>query len=381
MRISPNGRRRTMYYKLGAHGLGLWSLAALCLLYGVLQVFLFENTIIKSDKQFADFSHNTQVLVPPSRSLVLSKSSFRTTPLQQSLDLPHLPASSNEDDSSSLRLCFVTAEFSNSTQEADSLPVVDPSMRTDPPRHFVFTNLPGLEANTSIGWEKIVMPKLTQKYRRLITASRWPKFLGFSHPKLWKCQVIFYGDAYLLNPVNESAWQEMGQWIRQSEVGLMQSQQPHNTRGIMQELTKNVRNGKASETLTEITKTWIKKQKGFKKNKRKIPVYKNALFGYDPQNRKFKNMALDFWNEYSKEEGSWRDQCYWAWFLFKHKMTPLELPGEGPDVDNRYSSKLRKRLMNSGITFLPFGALGKKGHDGHLYVNLTASSKADDGEE
>jgi hypothetical protein len=316
------------------------------------------------------------VLVAPSRSLVPSKSSL-TSPQQQALDLPHLLASNNneDDDSSSLlRLCFVTCEFSNSTQQADSLPVVDPSMRTDPPRHFVFTNLPGLvEANTSIGWEKIVMPELAQTYRRLITASRWPKFLGWQHPRLQKCQVIFYGDAYLLNPVNESVWQEMGQRIRQSEVGLMQSPQPHNKRGILQELHRNVRNGKASNTLTEITKKWMQKQKGFKKNNGKIPVYKNALFGYDPQNRKFEIMTLDFWNEYSKEEGSWRDQCYWAWFLFKHNMTPLKLKGEGPDVDNKFTPKFRKRMVNSGTTFLPFGALGKKGHGGHVYVNRTAS--------
>jgi hypothetical protein len=242
-----------------------------------------------------------------------------------------------------LQLCFVTCEFSESVQDADSIPKQDATMIRDPPRHFLFTNLEDLDLEQ--GWTKIMQTEFP--YKRLITQSRWGKFVGWKHKLLQHCQVIFYVDAYLLHPVNESAWQEMGRLIVESDVGLMQGRQIGNNRipvkGPVVELKRNARIGKVSWEAANYTIEWLRSRPDFQF--RNTPVYKNALFGYDPRNPTFRVMTDAFWEEYSKEAGSWRDQPYWAYFLTKYQMTPLQFPFDPP-----------------------LGDQGSRGHNGHIYV-------------
>jgi len=237
-------------------------------------------------------------------------------------------------------ICFVTCEFSTTVDDADQLPVVEKAMRRDPPRHFVFTNLESLPVD---GWERIVVQDLP--YKRMITQSRWPKFLGWRHFKLQSCQIIFYGDAYFMNPTNETFWLHMAQQIRHSNVGIMQQQQQPGRRdlhGPIKELQHTATLGKLSWKAANYTIDWLHNQSDYRPRTR---VYKNAHFGYDPHQPRYQNFVLDFWKEYSKEVGSWRDQPYWAYFLKKHGLTPLSFPGP-----------------------LQFGAGGEKGHNGHVYV-------------
>ena len=269
-----------------------------------------------------------------------------------------------------LSLCFITCEFSISSDVADVLPIVDPSMRqTNPPRHFVFTNLIGpqeqnkehVDKNSNnnnnyryfseMGWKAIYMPELEQNYTRLITRSRWPKFMAWQHPTIQKqCDVIYYGDAYLLNPINETFWQQLGrQIIKATEnstkendistgkeqpaadhtnmktIGLMQNRQPY-IRTILHEIYKNTRLGKDSPERAQITKDFFHSHGWFRKNKRQFKVYKNALFGYNPRDVQYQQLTTDFWSEYSKERGSWRDQPYWAFYLVQLGRFKLQRP-------------------------------------------------------
>jgi hypothetical protein len=243
-----------------------------------------------------------------------------------------------------LNMCFVTAEFSERVQDADILPVVQADMRTVPPRHFLFTNMEQLQVD---GWDKIVLTDadFPDKYKRQITKSRWPKFMGWQHPRLQHCQIIFYGDAYMMNPVNETVWRNMAKQVRESDAGLMQGRQPGigPRNGPIKELTKNARVGKDSFETANYTIAWLLNQTDYKQ---RTPVYKNAQFGYDPSNPRFRNFVTEFWGEYSKEMGSWRDQAYWAYFLSKHGMKPIGFP------DNGHTSH---------------GEGGKQGHNGHIY--------------
>ena len=74
------------------------------------------------------------------------------------------------------QVCIVTSEFSSDLNDADTLPVPTLDMRTEPSRHFVFTNLPALRAD---GWEMVLFNTSELPYQRAITKSRWPKFLGW----------------------------------------------------------------------------------------------------------------------------------------------------------------------------------------------------------
>jgi hypothetical protein len=254
------------------------------------------------------------------------------------------------DENHPIQICFVTCEFSKSVEDADHLPLLEPTMIRNPPRHFVFSNLPNLHTHT--GWKLILQTDLP--YKRMITQSRWGKFLGWQHEALLhnNCQIIFYGDAYYLNPVNETAWQSMARQILKSKDdvgGLMQAKQIGSNhkpvKGPVVELRKNARMGKVSWAMANATIDWLRNQSDYKPMGQ-TAVYKNALFGYNPNNPVFRTMVVDFWKEYSKERASWRDQPYWAYFLSKHQMTPLKFPIVPP----------------------PMGPGGARGHNDHIYV-------------
>jgi hypothetical protein len=145
----------------------------------------------------------------------------------------------------------------------------------------------------------------------------------------------------------------MAQQIKDSDVGIMQEKQPgrRDWGGPIRELLGTAKIGKLSHEAANYTIAWLRNQTDYQ---HKTRVYKNALFGYDPTNERFKNMVLDFWNEYSKEVGSWRDQPYWAYFLKKHNMTPLPFPT---------------------TTYPEMGSGGKKGFNGHIYVKSKSQAK------
>ena len=281
-----------------------------------------------------------------------------------------------KDKDDSIFFCFVTSEFSKTLDDVDMLPSLsDPSLILPPStepylsRHFFFTNQPQLSIPT--GWTRIVL--LDLPYQRCITQSRWPKFMGWTHDQLRHCRVIFYGDAYLMNPINKTAWTIMASTIVQSSSsGIMQPLQMGSNHkpipGPVVELKKNARMGKVSWEAANITIAWLRNQSDYPRRTSRdrhgrhrhrghhpeqehhvIPVYKNALFGYDTQHDQVTTMMNDFWKVYSMEQGSWRDQPYWAYFLYKHHITPIPFP----------------------IIPLPLGPPGRIGHNGHIYINVT----------
>jgi hypothetical protein len=108
----------------------------------------------------------------------------------------------------------------------------------------------------------------------------------------------------------------MARKILQSSVDLlMQAKQIGSNnkpvKGPVVELKKNGRMGKVGWEAVNATIAWPRNQSDYQRNG-KTPVNKNALFGYD---ERFRSMVQDFWQVYSKEMASWRDQPYWASFL------------------------------------------------------------------
>lgn len=242
-------------------------------------------------------------------------------------------------------LCFVTAEFSETAGDMDQLPTLEENMITEPPRHFAFTNQPAYDVPE--GWTKILLDEsISKQYTRQITKSRWPKFMGWQHPTLKHCSVIFYGDAYLLNPINEANWINMAKDIKRNPVGLMQDKQEglKGSNKPIRELIKVAREGKLSYDLANKTIDWLESRPDYDRDAR---VYKNAIFGYDPSNAKVQKLMTDFWSIYSREELSWRDQPIWAYLLAREEMRPLAL--------HRSNGKI-------------FGEFGERGHGGHVYV-------------
>ena len=52
----------------------------------------------------------------------------------------------------------------------------------------------------------------------------------------------------------------------------------------------------------------------------------NCIFGYNPQNIKITNTFQNFWNVYSQDAHSHRDQPLLSYFYYKHNITPIFKP-------------------------------------------------------
>jgi hypothetical protein len=69
---------------------------------------------------------------------------------------------------------------------------------------------------------------------------------------------------------------------------------------------------------------WMKEQEDFKD---KVQMYQCTYFLYDPSSKNFRDATEFFWNMYSQELDSWRDQPLIAYTLHHFDMKPLDLDG------------------------------------------------------
>ena len=61
---------------------------------------------------------------------------------------------------------------------------------------------------------------------------------------------------------------------------------------------------------------------------------------YDPQNANFRNLSSAFWDKYSKEDTSWRDQPLWRYFIDKMQLQPgLFVPHDHTEALKSYHYK------------------------------------------
>jgi hypothetical protein len=70
---------------------------------------------------------------------------------------------------------------------------------------------------------------------------------------------------------------------------------------------------------------------------------------YDPHSAIFQNLSAYFWEQYSSEVGSWRDQPMWAYTLHHFNVTPIVLTTKG-DIEK------------GGDLFKHGGQMGWMGH-------------------
>ena len=258
-------------------------------------------------------------------------------------------------------ICFVTASYASNSHDLDEITNVT-KLRLDNPsfRFVLFTNLDDIKAP---GWTSIVthLP-----YRRFITHSRYGKFVGWKEPLLVEmCSVVFYMDAHRSPVQFPSYWNLVSHQILRSKDGLMQvlhkthkkakeeEEEGNNDGGSSNSLVLNEYQrilSKSKDIASNLNKQveWLKKQPDFDPINTKL--YFNGHFGYDPKNPRFRQVSEAFWNRYSQEIDSWRDQPLWAYFIHKYDIQPLPLPANTTEADD------------------VFLKTGKVGHGGHEYT-------------
>jgi hypothetical protein len=231
-----------------------------------------------------------------------------------------LNITANSSDDINPRICFVTAQFLTNLMQADRL--MNPMTRMDlyrSPNHYflAFTNHPNFRPR---GWT--VLLRNYSDYRRDITKSRWPKFQGFNDPTIQsRCDVVFYMDGPCVVIGNTSMFRTVAQQVLQSSVGLAQT--PHPKGGTIEDEFLRIVHG-SKDSVHNVNKSliWMNSQGDYMPD---IPIYQNKFFAYNPKSLSFQRLANFFWDHYSLEQDSWRDQPLWAYSLHHLNMTPLVL--------------------------------------------------------
>mmetsp|Transcript_59292 Transcript_59292/g.66370 ORF Transcript_59292/g.66370 Transcript_59292/m.66370 type:complete len:683 (-) Transcript_59292:60-2108(-) len=254
-----------------------------------------------------------------------------------------------------ISICFITSQFSSSRDRTDHLfdvRKVSPLLYKSPHYHFfAFSNLADLNAP---GWEIIV--KDFRQYKRWITASRWPKFQSFLDTKVRDtCQVIFYIDGILSPKDNLKMFQTEARNIMNSTVQLAQRIHPHGG-GAEAEFDRIILKKKDLKKNVKASLQWLQAQSDYNMN---CTLYENSIIGYAIDSSSFKITANFFWDHYSKEEDSWRDQPLWCYSLNHFGITPLRLTGNGKgtlfdQVDSRTAKGSHKYKSESIVSAANF---------------------------
>jgi hypothetical protein len=253
--------------------------------------------------------------------------------------------------------------FGASVEMADKPPEVEnifPSDDSSDYDFFLFTNLENL---TSPGRTNIVLTDLP--YRRFITQSRWAKFVGWRHKGLVHCETVIYTDAYI-TPQSKNGlapFREVAAKINQSEAGLAQDTHDQMNGTPMHTILMMIAAYKKDVAAnTNASLKWLQKQPDFAFA---MPYYINKWFGkfssdrsdrscvatslcthlckssfcvlcsaaYDPSNLRFQEASSFFWDRYSQELDSWRDQPLWSYALHHFKITPEVLFKKGEELE------------------------------------------------
>ena len=236
-------------------------------------------------------------------------------------------------------LCFVSSIFADSSDDADAIGDITALRSTYPNlRFFVFTNLEDLPTP---GWEKIVEAGLP--YKRMITNSRWGKFMSWNTPEIQSCGVVFYSDGHLVPKIQDPAvlgnFRTIAMKVKESKYGL--AQKLHPTLKTYRRLIWSVLNYR-KDTKENVGKTmdFLRSLPDFREEK--AIIYWNQFFAFDPKNEHFRTISSTFWEVYSKEDGAWRDQFLWCYILDKFRVLPFELP----ERDNLYEVSDARRGFN-----------------------------------
>lgn len=253
----------------------------------------------------------------------------------------------NNNDIINYELCFLTSVFADDIASADTVANVTEHRQSNPTfQYLFFTNR--RDDLSAPGWKKII-PKL--HYKRTITQSRWAKFVPWQHEETKRmCPVIFYMDGYTI-PINtpeaSENFRRAAELIRTHPFGL--GQYPKRGSRIHKLAEGLVEKGKDTADNVNYTMSWLQKQPDFR---RSCTVYLNRHLGIDPQNLNYQRLSLYFWELYSQELGSWRDQLLWCYVVDKFQAHPINLYHEVSPMKDLF----QERRENMG-------------YNGHKYVD------------
>lgn len=272
----------------------------------------------------ANVSSTASGFSPSSPELVSPVSSTTTRrardpqPVLQATDLPDATGWKPTVDTP-WEVCFVTSVYSASADTSDRPPDVTDIQEANPSfQFFAFTNLPNLDAP---GWT-VKVKTYESSYRRYITQSRWAKFMGWKDESVQGCQAVFYMDGFCGPKLKHSErYKRLAKGIHDSHFGVFQNQHEI-AEGPLDELDRIVERRKDIAKNVQASKAWLIAQPDFRPD---AAIYENHYIGYNPKSIIFQQATQFFWDRYSLEEDSWRDQPLWSYVLDHFGIQPTRL--------------------------------------------------------
>jgi UDP-glucuronate 4-epimerase len=256
---------------------------------------------------------------PIKHSYTQERDELQTTGLQTTELSPAVP---NTDT-----ICFITSMFATDVANCDAIRDISQynssQSSTSPQIHYYFfTNLKELPAP---GWTKVIMDG-EMPFRRMITQSRWPKFMGWQHPLVKQnCHTVIYSDANIppKDLSNATKWTRLAQRAHKSPSGLLQRLNTRvnkfNKMTVLEELDHLLKNSKDIPANVNATRDWFLQQPDFNNN---AIGYWNMILIYNPASESLQKLMSTFWAQYSNEETSWRDQPLWRYLVDKLQIKP-----------------------------------------------------------
>lgn len=215
-------------------------------------------------------------------------------------------------------LCIVTASYGDDEHSIDD--TLDATKYAHPDvKFFFFTNSEASKKSVP-GWTKIIKDL---PYKSRIVQSRWAKFQAFHHEKIVeKCRTVMYMDACSKIDATMDELVSVAVVVRASEQGYAQAKHILKRKSISDEFEVIERVKKDTPEHVKASMKWLKSQPDFKDD---VTIYQNNFFWYDYHNERVVEMLDFFWNRYSQELDSWRDQPLWAYTVHHFNFKPIIL--------------------------------------------------------
>lgn len=222
-----------------------------------------------------------------------------------------------------MKICFVTVLFGDPTI-LDKPAKFERNSNYD---YFLFTDINEEHFDTS--WDVVNIKdnpnisNLTLNVRK----SRYPKFMSWELlESLGKhYDVVFYCDAHYA-PNSRENWKKLAMEIK-NEKEFPFTQTRHCKRkicnqGINGEIKAILSSGRDTKESMDKTKLFFKKyDKDVSLN---FPQYfENTCFGYSFENENVRMLTKKFWEIYTTEDITHRDQPLWNFLLLKYDFTPI----------------------------------------------------------
>ena len=212
------------------------------------------------------------------------------------------------------KICFITCWFSKPNDKIDK----EGSFKLNPNYdYYLFTNLPNIKTRLN----KIVLEDdYFLDIKKKETKSRYPKFMAWDYFKkkgIYYDLIIYYDYHVEIKNLDLKKYLIT---INNHPTGCSFYTHPKKN-DAYQECDAIFNCKKDTKRNLDLTKNFLKNN-NFPKNQW---MSENMFFIYNPNNTVITNCFKEFWDLYSKETLTHRDQPFLSYFFYKHKIKPIDL--------------------------------------------------------